>query len=170
MSKIESRGAEPTDTSDWNHAWNVIAQLAAARGTALRELEKDADIRAPEPERAPQVSQAQHDIDPPLDPQRAYAELVDSMHDADPIATPVTRFGSVAADQLARDMAEIERAAAALRRDEPELEPQSEVPRPAAEIRLSHSSHSVWFLVGVIWLTAVAVVSCAVGTVALLLI
>jgi hypothetical protein len=68
-------------------------------------------------------------------------------------------------NQLARDIAEIEQAAAALRRAEPALEPRAPEMPPGIEPRVSHS---VWPLVCVIWLTAAMVVSCAIGTVVLL--
>jgi hypothetical protein len=69
-------------------------------------------------------------------------------------------------DQLARDIAEIEQAAAALRRLEPALEPRAPEMSPGIEPRVSHS---VWPLVCVIWLTAAMVMTCAICAVVLLL-
>ena len=136
MSKIEARGSR--DSSDWNHAWNVVSQLAAVRGTTRREIGED-DRRAP----------IAHTI--VLKPGAAI------------LPAP---FASTVPDQLARDIAEIERAAAALRRAEPALEPRAPEPQTGGEAR---TSRSIWPLVCVIWLTALAVVSCAVGTIVLLL-
>ena len=142
MSKIEAIGSKAADSSDWNHAWTVVAQLAAARGAALRELGPD------EP-----------GIGLPSGSTAAGAR-VDSAAD---LAAP---FPAVAPDQLDRDMAEIERAAAALRRAEPGLERR--VPHPPASVE-APAAPSVWPLLGVIWLTAVAVVAGAIGAIVLLL-
>ncbi len=125
MSKIEPRGTKARDSSDWNHAWKVVSRLAAARGTALRQIGED-DSKA---------------------------------------SARRTRFGPIPRQQLASDVAEIERAAAALRRAEPALEARAPEPAASAEPR---PSPSIWPLVCVIWLTAVLVVSCAVGAIVLL--
>jgi hypothetical protein len=70
----------------------------------------------------------------------------------------------MARDQLARDIA-VERAVAALRRAEPNLEPW--VPDPQARTAL-RNVRSVWFLVGTTWLSAASVVSCGIGAICLL--
>jgi hypothetical protein len=147
MSNIEARGSKARDSSDWNHAWSVVSQLAAARGATLREAggdKGDLSIRVSAIDPTPGQSGARPDPAPVL---------------------PAT-FAPIAPDQLARDMAEIERAAAALRRAEPGLEPRAPDPQPGHEPR---TPRSIWLVVGVIWLTAVAVVSCAIGTMVLLL-
>ena len=69
-------------------------------------------------------------------------------------------------NKLASDMIEIERAARALRRAEPLLEPSRPPSESAIEMR---GARSIWLLVSVIWLTALLVVSCGVAAVALLL-
>jgi hypothetical protein len=125
MSKIEARGSKAGDSSDWNHAWNVISRLAAARAATLRELGED-----------------------------------------DRGASIAATFAPIAPDQLARDMAEIEQAATALRRAEPALEPRAPDPQAGREPR---AARSIWLLVCVIWLTAAAVVTCAIGAIVLLL-
>jgi hypothetical protein len=38
MSKNEPLGSKAADSLDWNQAWSAVSHLAAARGTALREL------------------------------------------------------------------------------------------------------------------------------------
>jgi hypothetical protein len=142
MSEIEPLGAKTRDSSDWNHAWKVVARLAAARGTTLRQVGED-DRKASTRRRAPAGKPA-----------------------SDAAATAPARLAPIVPNQLARDIAEIERAAAALRRAEPALEQRSAQPEASAEPRLSHS---IWPLVCVIWLTALLVVSCAVGAVVLLI-
>jgi hypothetical protein len=120
MSNFETRG--DSDTSDWNHAWKVVARLAQARRATLPEMRAD----------APGVDTGAR---PPL-------------------------------DQLARDIAEIEQAATALRRAEPTLEPRG----TAREARIeAPPTRSIWLLVSVIWLTALVVVSSAIGAAVLLL-
>jgi hypothetical protein len=140
MSKIEAIGSKAADSTDWNHAWSVVAQLAAARGATLRELDPD----------GPRVA-----LGSPATAARTPAQPA--------VDLP---FPAVAPDQLDRDMAEIERAAAALRRAEPGLERR--LPHPPASIEAA-AARSVWPLLCVIWLTAVAVVSGAIGTIVLLL-
>jgi len=136
MSKIEAHGSR--HSSDWNDAWNVVSQLAAARGTTLSELGED-------------------------DRNAAIASSIVLKPGAAIMSAP---FVPIAPDQLARDIAEIERAAAALRRAEPALEARAPDPQAGGEAR---PSRSIWPLVCVIWLTALAVVACAVGTIVLLL-
>ena len=68
--------------------------------------------------------------------------------------------------QLPRDIAEIERAAHALRRAEPTLEPSRPAIETSGEVR---GGRSLWLLLGLIWLTALLVVSCGAVALALLL-
>jgi hypothetical protein len=140
MSKIEVLGSKARDSSDWNHAWKVVSRLAAARGTTLRQIGED--------DRGAAISR------PALEPN--------SRSDS---AAAVAPLAPTAPDQLARDIAEIERAAAALRRAEPTLEPRAPETETSPEPR---PSRSIWPLVCVIWLTAVLVVSCAAGAIMLL--
>jgi hypothetical protein len=142
MSKIEVRGGPARDSSDWNHAWNVVSRLAAARGTALRDIGEDG--RSASLPGAAIVSK----------PTPDFAAILPAP------------FAPIAPDQLARDIAEIEQAAAALRRAEPALEPRAPDPQTGSA---SRTSRTIWPLVCVIWLTAVAVVSCTIGTIVLLL-
>jgi hypothetical protein len=80
-------------------------------------------------------------------------------------AIPAPR-APLAPDQLARDMAEIEQAAAALRRAEPALQPRRAELDAMPEVR---GVRSVWILIALIWLSAASVVSCAIGAVLLFL-
>jgi hypothetical protein len=141
MSKIEVLGAKARDSSDWNEAWKVVSELAAARGTTLRQIGAD-DAGASVPS-------------PALDPNPG----------ADLAAIAAAPFVPVAPDQLVRDIAEIEQAAATLRRAEPALEPGTPEPEAGSEPR---PSRSIWPLVCVIWLIAVLVVSSAIGAIVLL--
>jgi hypothetical protein len=142
MSKIEAIGSKSADSSDWNHAWSVVSQLAAARGTTLRELGPD-DRKATLPDPA-----------------------IEAATEADSTANLAPPFAAVAPDQLARDMAEIERAAAALRRAEPTLERRALNLPASVEVP---AARSVWPLLCVIWLMAAGVVSCTIGAIVLLL-
>jgi hypothetical protein len=142
MSKIEARGAKSSDSSEWNSAWEAISRLAAARGATL----PDAAETQPAMDAPPVASEPAL---PPSPPPAA----------ADVPLAPAAR------DQLARDIAEIEQAAAALRRTEPSLEPLPPDTPPRTELR---NVRSVWFLVALIWLSAASVVSCAIGAMFLL--
>jgi hypothetical protein len=145
MSKTDAVG--PKDASDWNEAWSAVSQLAAARGTTLRELgQVDGSAAGP-------IST--------IDPTDGAAGSGFA-----PAADLTPSFAPMAPDQLARDIAEIERAAAALRRAEPALEPRLPGSQSGSEPRVANS---IWLLVCVIWLTAAAVVSCAIGAIMLLL-
>ena len=69
-------------------------------------------------------------------------------------------------DQLARDIADIERAAAALRKAEPDLEAWTEPPtdeRPAGVVR---KTRPVWLLIGLLWLSTALVTAGAVAAIA----
>jgi hypothetical protein len=152
MSKIEALNSKAADSADWNHAWSVVAQLAAARSTTLRELGPD--------ERGAALRGAA------IDAKTADAKTADAKPGSDSAAEPAAPFPPIAPDQLARDIAEIERAAAALRRAEPTLERHAPEAPTGFEPRISHS---IWPLVCVIWLTAAAVVSGAIGALVLLI-
>jgi hypothetical protein len=167
MSKMEMRGPPATDSSDWNHAFNVVSQLAAARGATLRELGED---HAGLPRSAPDAETGADSVTntaPPFTPV-APDQLTRDIAEIEQAATAL-RWSeprvALAPDQLARDIAEIEQAAAALRRAEPALEPRA--PDPPATFD-APASRSVWPLVCVIWLVAVLVVSSTIGAVVLL--
>jgi hypothetical protein len=55
-------------------------------------------------------------------------------------------------EHLEREIAAIERAAAALRRADPELETWSDVPPPTM-----HKPRPIWLLIGVLWLSTALV-------------
>jgi len=64
-------------------------------------------------------------------------------------------------DQLARDIADIESATAALLKAEPELESWSKPDVPAA-----HKPRPVWLIIGVLWLSTALVTAGAVVAIA----
>jgi hypothetical protein len=172
MTNTEARGSKSADSTDWNHARSVVAQLAAARGTALRALGRGDEGAA--------IAGAKIDASPG-----------DTMPGADVAATSRPPFGSIASDQLARDVAEIEQAAAALRRTEPERESRvpdqlardiAEIEQAAAVLRRTEPAlelmaaeppaaieprvaRSIWPLLCLIWLMAAVVVSGAIAAV-----
>jgi hypothetical protein len=69
----------------------------------------------------------------------------------------------VETDQLARDIAEIERAAAALRRAEPALESWTNAP-----LHASSKPRPVWLLIAVLWFSTAVVTLGAVAAIAAL--
>jgi hypothetical protein len=128
MSNKSASGHGPRDRSDWSSAWAIVSRLAAARDTALHELERTA----------------------PADARLSPAP-----------AAPIPVH-----PELARAVAEIEQASAALRRSEPALEawkPGTLVRREARRYR------SVWLLIGGIWLSASLMVAGATGALLYLL-
>ncbi len=68
-----------------------------------------------------------------------------------------------ASDEVARELADIERATAALRRGEPALESWTDVPRSP-----SRKPRPVWLLIGMLWLSTVLVTAGAVVAIATL--
>jgi hypothetical protein len=75
-----------------------------------------------------------------------------------------------AGDQVARDIAEIERATAALRRGEPSLEMWSEAASAAradeAATLVIRRTRPVWLLIGLLWLSTALVTVGAVAAIA----
>jgi hypothetical protein len=70
----------------------------------------------------------------------------------------------VDSDQVARDIAEIERVAAALRKAEPTLEAWSE--RPRSRTRPVRKPRSVWVIVSALWLSTALVTAGALAAIA----
>jgi hypothetical protein len=198
MSKSEAIGPKAADSAEWNHAWSVVSQLAAARGATLRELgpneSNESNGAAPEPpiEAKSGAESAAAEAAPlaPVVPgqlardmaeiERAAAALrelgpdesngtvpepaIEAKTGAESAAVEPAPLAPVVPDQLARDVAEIERAAAALRRAEPTLERRAPSPPVTPD---APAAGSVWPLLGVIWLMAAGVVSCAIAAVVL---
>jgi hypothetical protein len=83
--------------------------------------------------------------------------------DADEIAEDTAALARSVRDQLAREVAEIEIATAALREAEPALE--SWTTAPAA---MSRKPRPVWLIIGVLWLSTALVTAGAVVAIATL--
>jgi hypothetical protein len=142
MSNNNLLGSGPVDRSDWNSAWEIVSRLAAVREAALSELEKD-------------VRQSST-VEPAPEQQSAMR----------PAAGTPSTAAAIDPEQLARAVAEIEQAAAALRRSDPTLEawtPDASACHPAPAHR------SVWMLVGGLWLSASLVVAAGAGAIVFLL-
>jgi hypothetical protein len=126
-------GSRSADRSDWKQALQLVSRLAAASEATLQNVDATRQEMAV------------------LDPRRW------SALQAQKPGAPLD------ADQLARAVAEIEQAAAALRRSEPALElwlPH----QPAGSETRRH--RSIWILIGGIWIGASLVVA---GTAAAIL-
>jgi len=83
--------------------------------------------------------------------------------DFDEIATGPGTHAQDVRDQLAREVAEIEVAIAALRRAEPALESWTQTP-----VTTTHKPRPVWVLIGVLWLSTALVTAGAVVAIATL--
>jgi len=142
MSEFEARDANSSNNPDWNGALEAISGLSSARAATLPQATDAPKLR--QEAAAMRTPKAGRNLGP--------------KHLAEPSA-------SIAPDRLARDMAEIEQAAAALKREEPRLEPQGPGLEAKAEMR---TARSVWILIAVIWLSVASAVSCAIGAVLLL--
>jgi hypothetical protein len=92
---------------------------------------------------------------PPVKAPHATAVADDVEHLPSATTAPQADLES---NQLERDIAEIERAVAALREGEPDLEPWTNSTPPAPEPR---KFRSVWFFVGTIWIATVLVTGAA---------
>jgi hypothetical protein len=89
--------------------------------------------------------------------EKAHAEESQELASAPPLAaSEADNHAAVLAaterDQLARDMAEIERAAAALRKAQPDLESWTGPPTPAVG-----KPRPVWLLIGALWISTALV-------------
>jgi hypothetical protein len=90
-------------------------------------------------------------------PVKARHEAIeDAEHTPSPATAP--EQNDAEPNQLARDIAEIERAVAALRKGEPDLEPWPAATPAGPERR---KPRSVWFFVATIWIASVLVTGAA---------
>jgi hypothetical protein len=133
MPRNDAIGSKPPDRSDWNSAWDVVSRLAAARKSALQAG---------------------------TGPQDTARTPVEHDGTSDKSAAAAPRIATAEPDQVARAVAEIEKASAALRRAEPGLE----VGLPATPPR-SRAHWSVWALIIGLWLSATVVVAGATGAI-----
>jgi hypothetical protein len=99
---------------------------------------------------------------PPADPDAGAAPLQPLEHDDATLPRPDALPQSVR-DQLARELADIEIATAALRRAEPELESWTALP-----IASAGQPRPVWLIIGVLWLSTALLTPGAVVAIATL--
>lgn len=102
---------------------------------------------------------------------RDTVDLAERAASADPDHAVDGDLGVVQADdQFARDIAEIERATAALRRAEPSLEMWSETGAEAraddAATLIIRKTRPIWLLIGLLWLSTALVTVGAVAAIA----
>jgi hypothetical protein len=154
MPKEDAIGAKRAGTSDWNNAWEAVSRLAAARDTTLHQIKRNQHADAPA-RVAALASEASGQRGHSIGARAGHSLAEGSSARAKSAAAP-----SMDADQLARAVAEIEKASAALRRAEPTLE----VGVPTAPMR-RHRYWSVWFLIAGVWLSATLVVAGATGAI-----
>ena len=142
MSDNNVLGSASEDSADWNEAWAAISRLAAVRGIAVHAIKSDH-----------RDASSMGSVDRVSDGSGWHGGSARAAVSSNP-------------DQLARDIAEIEQASAALRRAEPALEIWRPDNAVAAERR---KPRSIWILIGGIWVSTLLVVAGAIGAVVLLL-
>jgi hypothetical protein len=79
----------------------------------------------------------------------------------DALASPIAPYAPVDSEELARAIADIEIASAALRQSEPALEPW----QPDAQTHRTERYLPVWVLIGGVWITALLALSGATGAI-----
>jgi hypothetical protein len=126
MPTDDALGAKSADKSDWSNAFEAVSRLAAAREAAVHDVEPDRRRAATD--------------------QRASAS----------VAAARTTTQDVGPGQLARAIAEIEKASAALRRSDPALEVGLPAPTRSGKRK---RYLSVWILIAGIWVSATLVVA-----------
>jgi hypothetical protein len=126
MATNDALGAKSADKSHWSDAFEAVSRLAAAREAPMHDVERDRRS-ATSDRRATTAGAAEHATTQGIDP-----------------------------NQLARAVAEIEKASAALRRSEPALEVG--LPAPARSGTRKRYL-SVWILIAGIWTSAMLVVA-----------
>jgi hypothetical protein len=151
MQNKDALGSRPADRSDWKNAWEVVARLAAARDASLQEIGQESGQESGHDQRAAAIQRA------------AILESASRLRTAPaPAAISAKHAVPIDPDQLARAVAEIESASAALRRSEPGLEAW----RPGSAKRSAARKYlSVWILIGGIWISATLVVAGATGAI-----
>jgi hypothetical protein len=142
MQNNDAIGSRPSSRADWSDAFEAVSRLAAARDVALQDVGPDRQGAS---------------IPAPADAQQTAAET------AAPSQEPIA---SLDPDQLARAVAEIEKASSVLRQSDPALEVWS--PNSATH-SVKRKYWSIWLLVAGIWLSATLVVAGATGAILYLL-
>jgi hypothetical protein len=80
-----------------------------------------------------------------------------------PASTPPARPAALEPDEFARAIADIELASEALRRAQPALETAQDRPIVSTQVT---GPHSVWLLIGLVWVSTVAVTAGVIYTIA----
>jgi hypothetical protein len=137
MQNNDALGARPSDRSDWSNAFEAVSRLAAAREVALQDVGDQREAPASGQQTA-----------------------------SNSAAIPAEQIDALDPDQLARAVAEIEKASTALRQSEPTLEAWSP---NAATSGITRKYWSIWLLIGAIWISATLVVAVAAGAILYLL-
>jgi hypothetical protein len=138
----DALGSRPPGRADWSDAFEAVSRLAAARDVALEDIGPDRQgASIPEPAGEQQAA-------------------------ADSATVSETPIASLDPDQLARAVAEIEKASSVLRQSDPALEVWS--PNSATH-SVKRKYWSIWLLVAGIWLSATLVVAGATGAILYLL-
>ena len=135
MSDNKRLRSKSSNRSDWNHAMQVMSRLAEARDNAVHAVG-----------------------------QRGHEELILQSENGRRVGAPSVSNSAILIDpdQLARDIAEIEQASAALRKSEPRLEVRRPQPATTGKPR---KLRSVWLLIGGIWISTVGVLGSAIGAI-----
>jgi len=142
MQNNDAVGSKTPERSDWSEAFEAVSRLAAARELALQEIGRD----------QPDASHLKTASEQPVAPVVA--------------ALPGQPTTSLDPDQLARAVAEIEKASAVLREADPALEIWS--PNAAAP-SVKRKYWSIWLMIGGIWISATLVLVGATGAIIYLL-
>jgi hypothetical protein len=142
MQNNDAAGPEAVERSDWSDAFEAVSRLAAARELALQEIGRD----------RPEASSREPANAQPVTPS--------------PAAASDEQVASLDPDQLARAVAEIEKASAVLREADPALEVWSPN-APTSSVKRKY--WSIWLMIGGIWITATLVVAGATGAILYLL-
>ena len=100
-----------------------------------------------------------------LSPPKTSSE-VSGGKEATPVAGARPNPEALDPDELARAMADIERASIVLRRAEPALESWSDHQAPAAPLA---SSFSTWVLIGIVWTSTLLIAASVIFTIASIL-
>jgi hypothetical protein len=142
MQSNDAAGSKTSERSDWSDAFEAVSRLAAARELALQEVGRD----------QPDASSREPANEQPVTPS--------------PAAASDEQVASLDPDQLARAVAEIEKASAMLREADPALEVWSPN-APTSSVKRKY--WSIWLMIGGIWITATLVVAGATGAILYLL-
>jgi hypothetical protein len=139
MQKNDALGSRPPGQADWSNAFAAVSRLAAVRDLALQDIGQD------------------HQDASPASGQQTESKST---------TISAEHIDAVDPDQLARAVAEIEKASSALRRSEPALEAWSPDTTTSGVTR---KYWSIWVLIGGIWISATLVVAGATGAILYLL-